>query len=216
MNVLIVDDHHLIRDAVGAVLREIVGQDVHVFEAATAAEAFEHLANHPETELVLLDLALPDSDGLDFLEEVGARLPSIAIVVLSALQDRARIARAFELGAVGYIPKSTNRDVLQSAIKLVLAGGVYIPLEILTAAEGQDGAVAPAVDSVAKQHDELTARQTDVLRLIMQGKSNKGICRELDLAPPTVKIHVSAILKALNVRNRTEAALQGRKLGILA
>ena len=214
MNVLIVDDHHLIRDAVGTALRDIIGQDVRVSEAATAAQAFEYLDAHPDTDMVLLDLALPDCDGLDVLERVGAQLPAIAVVVLSALEDRARIARAFALGAVGYIPKSTNRDVLESAINLVLAGGVYIPTEILAASDGEPATCEDAAGSGSKPMGALTARQTDVLKLIMQGKSNKEICRELDLAPPTVKIHVSAILKTLNVRNRTEAALQGRKLGI--
>ena len=122
MNVLIIDDHHLIRDAVGAVLREIIGPDVQVFEAATAAEASDHLASHPETELVLLDLALPDSDGLDVLETVGARLPSIATVVLSALQDRARIARAFELGAVGI-----HSQVDRSGCSEKLRSSWYLP-----------------------------------------------------------------------------------------
>ncbi len=215
MNVLVVDDHHLIRDAVRGVLSDIIGESVRVFEATSAGQALRRVQDSPDIEFVLLDLALPDCDGLELLARIRALHPSIAVVVLSALEDRPRIARAFELGAVGYIPKSTSREVLESAIKLVLAGGVYIPAEVLAGSRCLEiGERQAAAGERLRAHDGLTSRQREVLWLIMQGKSNKEICRELDLAPPTVKIHVSAILKALNVRNRTEAALAGRRLGI--
>ena len=125
-------------------------------------------------------------------------------MVLSARNDRANMARAFDLGALGFIPKNAPRDVILSALRLVLAGGIYIPPEML----GRDAGAAdpPSLG--------LTGRQHDVLALMMQGKSNKAICRALDLAEPTVKNHVSAILKALKASNRTEAVLAARERGL--
>jgi DNA-binding NarL/FixJ family response regulator len=147
---------------------------------------------------------------------VRERYPAISIVVLSGQQDRASVVKALDLGAHGFIPKSLPREVMRSALQLVFAGGIYIPPEILT----HEGSTTPptsgtpVVRPAASPSDlGLTERQLDVLALMMQGKSNKAICRVLDLAEPTVKNHVTAILKALKVTNRTEAVIAVRELG---
>jgi DNA-binding NarL/FixJ family response regulator len=170
-----------------------------------------------DLELVLLDLTLPDGGGLHMLADLRERYPAVPIVVMSALQDRENVTKALELGALGYIPKSAQRAVMLSALQLILSGGIYVPPEILAA-------VAPTAPESPKRAASrrplaspsdlgLTGRQLDVLALMMEGKSNKAICRALNLAEPTVKNHVTAILKALKVSNRTEAVIAVGELG---
>jgi DNA-binding NarL/FixJ family response regulator len=215
MKILVVDDHVLIREALRGVLRELKGESTAILEAPDAAEALRRIEQDADVDLVLLDLNLPDRDGLDVLHELGARWPTLPVVVLSAFQDRDKVARALDLGAVGFIPKSARREVMCGAFNLVFAGGIYVPPEVLErrphAGVGVAGrrrfAAATSGDALG-----LTERQAEVLALMMQGKSNKLICRALGLAETTVKIHVSAILRALNVTNRTEAVIAVRAL----
>lgn len=215
MKILLVDDHVLIRDAMRGVLRELDGAAT-LFEAETARQAIDLIAANSDISLVLLDLRLPDRDGLEMLAELRTGHPAMAVVMLSAFNDRENVMRSLEGGAQGFISKTATRDVLLGALRLVLAGGVYIPPEILqkpspSLAEPPKAAIG---DSRPQPSDlGLTERQLDVLALMMEGKSNKLICRKLDLAEPTVKNHVSAILKALNVSNRTEAVLAVTALG---
>jgi DNA-binding NarL/FixJ family response regulator len=215
LKILLVDDHVLIRDAMRGVLREIDGS-ASVYEAQSGRQAEELIAQHPDVSLVLLDQRLPDRDGLEMLATLRESHPAIAIVMLSAFSDRENVLRSLDAGAQGFIAKTATREVLLGALRLVLAGGVYIPPEVLSRTQ------EPAAPSSHTMPDQprpkpsdlgLTGRQLDVLALMMQGKSNKLICRQLDLAEPTVKNHVSAILKALNVNNRTEAVLAVTALG---
>jgi DNA-binding NarL/FixJ family response regulator len=149
------------------------------------------------------------------LEELGARHPQVPVVVLSAYHDRDRVMKALDLGALGFIPKTERREVMLSALNLVLAGGMYVPPEILgrVGPAALPGPAAPGSRSVPDPALGLTQRQLDVLGLLMLGKSNKVICRSLHLAEPTVKAHVSAILKALKATNRTEAVIAAKTLG---
>jgi DNA-binding NarL/FixJ family response regulator len=208
MKILVVDDHALIREAMRAVLRDLDANAI-TLEAADGADALRLAADHADLELILLDLTLPDRDGLILLAELRRTYPSITVVVLSARNDRANMARAFDLGALGFIPKNAAREVILGALRLVLAGGIYIPPEILA----RDAAPANGAPSAAGALG-LTGRQHEVLALMMLGKSNKAICRALDLAEPTVKNHVTAILKALGVSNRTEAVIAARARGL--
>jgi DNA-binding NarL/FixJ family response regulator len=218
MKILVVDDHVLIREALRGVLMELV-EDAVIVEAPDSGLAMQRIDENPDVELTLLDLKLPDRSGLEVLAEFRERHPAIAVVVLSASNDRDDIASALELGALGFIPKSAPREVMLSALKLILSGGVYVPPEIL----GRGAQTAPSLAPTASARFErpaagravaLTQRQMEVLALMMQGKSNKAICRALDLAEPTVKNHVTAILKALNATNRTEAVVTAGALGL--
>lgn len=212
---LLVDDHALIREAMRAVLREI-DSSAAIYEAQTAREAEHLIAHNPDLSLVLLDLGLPDRDGLEMLATLRKSHPATAIVMLSAYSDRDNVLRSLDGGAQGFIAKTATRDVLLSALRLVLAGGVYIPPEILqgpTANFTRPPPTKPASMGPKPSDLGLTGRQLEVLALMMQGKSNKLICRQLDLAEPTVKNHVSAILRALNVNNRTEAVLAATAFG---
>ena len=136
--------------------------------------------------------------------------------MLSASTARGDIARALELGALGFIPKSASREVMLGAFRLIFAGGVYVPPEILGPSQGAPAPAPPAPAALLRSAAGLglTGRQIDVLALMMQGKSNKAICRALGLAEPTVKNHVTAILRALKVSNRTEAVIAAGALGL--
>jgi DNA-binding NarL/FixJ family response regulator len=215
MKILVIDDHVLIREAMRGVLRELKGEAAVILEASDSRQAMCQIEQNPDLELVLLDLGLPDRDGLEMLSELGNRYPTISVVVLSAQQDRDTVMKALDLGALGFIPKSGQREVMLSAFNLIFSGGVYIPPEILNRREPAMAArAAPAKAGASAADLGLTERQLEVLALMMQGKSNKAISRVLDLAEPTVKIYVSAILKALKVANRTEAVIAATALGL--
>ena len=213
MKLLVVDDHALIREAMRGVLKEL-NSEIVVLEAATYKQAVELVQSNLEVSLVLLDLQLPDHDGLNALVEFREKSPAIAVAMISAHNDRSNVVKALESGAVGFIPKTASRDVLLNALRLILAGSIYVPPEIL---HTDTLAVKPVPTTDGRKPTPtelgLTERQVDVLTLMMQGKSNKLICRALDLAEPTVKNHVSAILKALSVSNRTEAVLAVTDMG---
>src|SRR5258707_4900589 len=130
VEILVVDDHVLIRQALRGVLKEVKG-DAIVLEASTCSQAMQVIAEPPNLDLILLDLNLPDRDGFSVLTELGERFPAISVVVLSAQQDRGSVVRALDLGALGFIPKSGQTEVMLKALELVFAGGTYIPPEIL-------------------------------------------------------------------------------------
>jgi DNA-binding NarL/FixJ family response regulator len=209
MKILLVDDHALIRDALRSVLLELVN-DAILFEASDCRQAMRLIEQHPDLHLILLDLNLPDRDGFAVLTDLRRHYATISIVVLSAFHDRENILRAHNLGALGFIPKSTPREVMANALRLIFSGGKYFPPEALVPGETT---VATPGRRVSPADLGLTERQMEVLALMMQGKSNKAICRILDTAEPTVKHHVTAILKALKVANRTEAVIAVAALG---
>ena len=213
MQALIVDDHALIRDALRGVLAsfaEIAG----VVETGTAAGAERLLADTPAIGLVLLDIGLPDRDGITLLHKLRGEHPSVSVVMLSGTEDRNEMTAALEAGASGFIPKSATREVMHSAMRLVLSGGIYVPPEILTRAPVHPPQEPAPIGARAAARLGLTERQIEVLRLMMQGKSNKEIGRALDVAEPTVKNHVTAVLRALGASNRTEAVIAATALGV--
>lgn len=205
MKVLVIDDHPLILDALAQLLPQL-GPDVTVRGAADARDAVAILDNEPDVALVLLDLALPGTRGLDFLSDLKLDYPGIPIVVLSATHDRATVMAALAAGAHGFIPKTADASLLLEAVRRVRTGEVYIAPD----------ATMPAGDGVRITADALglTARQADVLKLLVQGKPNKLICRDLRLSEGTVKVHVSAILKALHVHSRAQAVAVLARRGI--
>jgi len=207
MKILVVDDHALIREALRGVLQELRPNAV-VIDASSVGEAKKLASVHSsELELILLDLGLPDGDGFELLADLRSLYPSVAAVVLSAAKDRDTVVKSLDVGALGFIPKSATRAVMTTALQLVFAGGIYVPPEILQRDHDARPEVPAAIKVASPSDAGLTERQVDVLALLMQGKSNKAICRELDLAEATVKNHVTAVLKALKVTNRTEAVV---------
>jgi DNA-binding NarL/FixJ family response regulator len=215
MHVLVIDDHALIREALRGVLKDL-DPDATVLEASGYRQAARLLEAHPDLGLILLDLNLPDHDGFAVLVEFRERYPATSIVMLSAFNDHDNVVKALNLGALGFIPKSAERTVMLGALNLVLAGGTYIPSDVLDRQDAtvadRGSAVAPPA-TVAPAGLALTRRQADVLAHLMQGLSNKAICRKLGLAERTVKNSITAIFKALQVSNRTEAVIKAGKLG---
>jgi len=213
MKILIVDDHALIRRALQTVLKELRHEAV-VFEAASSRETMQIVEEHPDLNLILLDITLPDRDGFSILGELRDRYPTVAIIILSGLNDQDTVKHAFGLGALGFIPKTSERELMLNAIELVLSGNLYIPPEILDRRESTSPAPSNKVSAGEFQHDlGLTARQIEVLGLLMKGKSNKAIARTLNMAVPTVKNHITTVLKALKVTSRTEAVIKAGEMG---
>lgn len=209
MKILIADDHELFRDSLRLVLEQLDGPPT-VIDANDFDQALRAAVDHTDLDVVLMDLSMPGMDWSDAIGHLRRLLPEkVPIVVLSASDDRANVVRAVNLGAQGYIPKTSSSRVMLSALKLVLSGGVYLPAALLSNDEPE-----PSAAAIASVPDVLTPRQRDVLALLGQGKSNKEIARSLDLAEGTVKLHVTAILKALGVNNRTRAVVAAARLGL--
>jgi DNA-binding NarL/FixJ family response regulator len=213
--ILLVDDHYLIREAVRGVLWDLE-EDLTVLETSNCRQMMRLVEENSEIQTILLDVKLPDGNGLEAMAELRKRRPEISVIFLSAIEDPEIIINALNLGALGFIPKSADRNVLLKALQLIFSGGKYLP-EIVLDADAtwpqsvvENGIFEPAI-SPAKLG--LTGGQLRVLALLMEGKSNKAICQRLDLAEPTVKNHVSAVLRALRVTNRTEAVVAVGKLG---
>ena len=191
IKILLTDDHALIRQATRQIVEQ-VATNIDVLEAASAREALQLLQTHADCRLMLLDLGLPDSRGLDTFYEIRRRHPQVSVAILSAneVPDLARAAHT--AGAVGFIPKSSSAQVLESALRIIIAGGQYIPPALMQSSGGL-------------RHEELTERQKDVLRCLQQGKTNKEIARILNLGETTVKTHLASIFRVLRVKNRMEA-----------
>ena len=189
-----------------------------VHDARSASGARALAQTHGDADLFLLDLGLPGTDGFTLLAELRHHHPGLPVVVLSGSDRRDDVLRAIDLGAMGFIHKTSSPQVMLSALRLVLSGGVYLPP--LTLASGgtatlEHASLAPAqTGASALVPLDLTERQAQVLALMLQGKPNKLICRELDLAEGTVKIHVAAILRTLNVHTRTQAVIEASRLGL--
>lgn len=223
MKVLLVDDHPLILSALQAVIQGL-GDDVTVIGAASAAEARKALAASTDYDLVLLDLQLGDANGFDVLIEFRANYPALPVVIVSASDRTADVIRAIDLGAMGFVPKRASNDTLFEALTMVMQGGIYVPpMTMGSEAPGPkpEGDTVPSYLAIVREQAAagephpaptlatigLTPRQTDVLGLLLQGKPNKLIARELNLSVETVKDHVAAVLRALNVSSRTQAVL---------
>jgi len=207
MNILLIDDHVLFREGLKFLLRSL-DAELQVDEAGDCARALEHAVKRAY-DLVLLDLKMPGVAGLDALAALRDAIPAAPLVVLSGEDSPGVVRAAIERGAMGFIPKSSTPEVLIQALRLVLARGVYLPPAVLDAPA--DPAAAAESGTALRG---LTPRQMDVLRCVIQGKSNKVIARELDVSEGTVKAHLSSVLRALDARSRTEAVYAAAKLGL--
>lgn len=202
MKLLVADDHPLLRDALVRALHTLLPQ-AQVFEAADRPTTEALLQTHAPT-LALLDLHMPGMQGVAGVAALCLRFPAVRFLVVSGDEDPATVRAVLAAGAVGFVPKSETAAVMLQALRLVLDGGCYVPARALA---GFDPALRaePAT---------LTPRQRDVLRCLMQGQPNKQIARELGIGEGTVKLHIAAVLRALRARNRTEAVVRARELGI--
>ena len=214
MKLLLVDDHPLIQDAFRYLVPQL-GPDTMLLQATSAEQG---LALSGQVDLLLLDLSLPGLSGLSALEMFRQRHPDLPIVVLSSTEDPQVVMQALEAGAMGFIPKTSPTPVLLRALQLVASGGMYVPEQVLAYARTNAATTPPRrADTPAGSTREpkelgLTDRQAEVLALLVQGKTNKVICRELDLADGTVRTHIQDVFRILNVHNRTQAVFEVSRL----
>lgn len=205
MRLLLADDHPLFADA----LRALIERNFPTAGLTVAADmAAAHRALAAETyDLAILDLHMPGANGFDGIVRTRERFPQTPVVVISGAASAADVARAIELGARGFLPKTLPSQVLAAALQVVISGGTYVPTDYAQPA----AAAAPAAASPAA--GGLTPRESEVLNLLVAGRSNKEIGRALELQEITVKLHVRNIFRKLGVRNRVEATNAAARLG---
>jgi DNA-binding NarL/FixJ family response regulator len=220
MKVLIADDHALVRQA----LRQLLGDEelglaksdrvLSFTEADGFDAALESLAAN-DADLLLIDLSMPGMAGAASLRALREAHPETKIVVVTGWEDRATILECLSAGVHGYVLKSFAPDQIVQAIEIILAGGVYVPPEIANVRNGEagreNGGVKPGAPATPA-NARFTKRQLDVLQLLGEGRSTKEIARALELSEGTVKVHLAAIYRSLNARNRTEAVALAGKL----
>lgn len=215
---LIADDHHLIREGLKNAL-ESAYHDLLVVDAKDGKQVLEMVENNPDLDLILLDYFMPETDGYSLVTTLCDRYPAIPLVVISASDDPALMHKVLDRGASGFIPKATHQELIIRAIQLVLSGGTYIPPELMesgapTKARGMPWNGSSTFVGSSSMFSKLTQRQQEVLCLLAKGETNKDISRHLNVSENTVKVHVTAILKALGVSNRTQAVIVSQKMGL--
>jgi DNA-binding NarL/FixJ family response regulator len=211
LKLLVIDDHPLVLKGIAAALQSL-GQDTRVLAARDGEEGMSLASENPDLDLVLLDLALPGgTSGYGLISRLHERMPSLPVVVVSALDEPENVRLAISAGAMGFVPKSAGSEVLIDALKDVLEGNISVPESAQHTGylETQEALRAPPDGS------QLTARQVEVLTGVCQGKTNKEVAMDLGLSEKTIKAHVTAIFKVLGVVNRTQAALVARRLGMM-
>lgn len=221
MKVLLVDDHTLFREGIALLLRPLV-PSLQTWEAGSCEEAVALIDARGPADLVLMDLGLPGASGLEGVRHLRELHPEMPVVVMSSADDKDTVLEALDAGAMGFIPKSSTSAVMIAALQLILARGIYLPPSVFLGgrqsapAAPPAAAPAPAGAQAVRRPTELglTARQAEVLHLLLQGKPAKLIGRELDLSISTVKAHTSAVLRALNVTTRTQAVVAAGRLGL--
>jgi DNA-binding NarL/FixJ family response regulator len=207
LKILVVDDHALVREGLCQVLQGLQpGEPTDVLQAADCASAFEQAQNHPDIDLVLLDYHLPDMTGLAALAIFGKNHPELPIVILSGSANPRIMQRVLAQGAAGFITKSGVSDQLIQALRRVLNGEVYSPSAFgdLQSATGMPDSTQPPV---------FTARQEEVLHLLLAGCSNLEISESLGLSVETTKNHVTTILRSLGVKTRMQAVREASRWG---
>ena len=221
LKVLVIDDHPLVQEGVSAAL-DSLADEVNIMAARDAEQGLALAAEHPDLDLVLLDLALPGMSGFNLIGKLHERLPSLPVVVLSALEEPENVRHAINAGAMGFVPKSAATRVLLEVLQQVLEGNVTVPLALQSVGQAVSptlvpGSIAGGGVSASNEPDValLTLRQLEVLSRVCQGKTNKQIATELGLSEKTVKAHVTAIFKVLGVVNRTQAVLVARRVGMI-
>lgn len=212
--VLVIEDHALVREALVGALGLLEKPCEH-YQAGCAAEAMALIERGLVFDLILTDLMLPDMSGFSLVSVLAHRFPGIPVVVVSALADEASVRRAMKAGAAGFISKARSSAELVESIRTVLDGGSVVPAELALQPAPNPGGRRRGIDSLSEQFG-LTAAQTRVMELMVEGRTNREIAELLGLAEGTVKVHCSAILRALDVSNRSQALVVLARQGLRA
>ena len=209
--IVVADDHALVRGGLVQLVK-LVEENVEIVETNDFQQTLDFLNEGKPVDLLLLDLLMPGMSGMDGIKQICKDWPEVPVIVVSAREQIAAIRSALAAGAMGYIPKTSSPEVMMSAIKLVLSGGVYVPPHVLGASSSSDDSIQEQAysaesfgNSLEQSYAQLTPRQLEVLDLMALGKPNRDIANDLGLNVGTVKMHSSRIFKSLNVQNRTEA-----------
>ncbi len=205
-NILIADDHPLFREAICNVIRSGF-PGCSILETADLESTVQTATEHDNLDLILLDLNMPGMSGLNGLMSLRNEAPTIPVVIVSAEQDKHIVLQAITYGAVGFITKSTPREQMTAAIEQVLNGHVYLPADIIRSTQTNTRRTPREATISPELLQALTRKQLQVLERMAKGESNKQIAYNLNIAETTVKAHVSAILRKLNVHNRVQAIL---------
>ena len=214
MYILLVDDHTLFREALVHVLNRL-DEKVVVLEASNVAEAIQFIKQAHELDLILLDIDLPDMDGLTALPKLRELVPMVPFVVLSGSENALDVQSALDFGSLGYLPKSCSSHQMLTGLRIVLQGDVFIPPQFMNKL-GQELLMTHVPEENRNTQALLTPRQVDVLELMAKGLPNKSIANSLNVAEGTVKLHVAAIMRSLGARNRTHAVTEASRLGLVS
>lgn len=205
--VIIADDHPLFRAAMQHAIQSVLGSDI--LEAADFPNTLALLESNNSIELVFLDLNMPGNQGLTGLSTIRNNFPGVLVIMVSAEENPAIIRRAMDFGASGYIPKSAPLDLIAEAVQQVLDGEQWLPEDIKPLIDNTDNEQDKCF---ARKLEQLTPHQFKVLKLLADGLLNKQIAFELNVQETTIKQHVSAILRKLEVINRTQAGVVFRQI----
>lgn len=229
MKILIADDHELFLKGLEFILEQNL-QNITITTAQDYTEIFSILEQDKDFDLVITDLAMPGANWLTAINKIHNLLPETPIIIISAVFDKELLQQTLDIGVAGYIPKTANNNLIISAINLVLAGGMYIPHELLYStksqtfpSEKQKEYITPLknLEKITETQTDgtkkaLTERQIDIVKCIAEGLSNKQIAYKLNLTEGTIKVHITIILKLLNVKNRTSAVIEAAKRGYIS
>lgn len=228
MKILIADDHELFLKGLEFILQENL-ENIQITSAQSYTDIFEKLKQNEYFDLIITDLAMPGANWLTGITKIHETQADTPIIIISAVFDKEILQQTLDIGVAGYIPKTASNNLIISAINLVLAGGIYIPHELLYATKTltpenntQKDYIAPlktleklSISPEKTPEKRLTERQIDIIKCIALGLSNKQIAYKLNLTEGTVKVHITVILKVLNVKNRTSAVIEAVKKGYI-
>ncbi len=210
MEIIVVDDHQLFLDGFGLLLRKL-NTEVNLHNCEDAEKALAAIKENKNIDLVILDINLPDMDGVELLKQIREQGMLVPVVFVSASDNIYKIACTYYYGGNGFIPKTADTEEMLAALQQVLDGEIYFPPAMKHAIEQQ----LEEIQKIQQVRDQLTSRQLEVLKIMAQGASNKEIAEALFISEPTVKSHISIIYQLFNVNKRVECIRKAEWLGII-
>lgn len=207
MKILIADDHALFRDELASRLEKL-NSDVVLMQASSFSQALKILEKETDLDMIIVDLDMPDMQWEEGINQLKQKSDNASVVIISASEDMRNIRKILATGIKGYIQKRLEPQIMHNALKTIMEGGIYIPQALV---ENN----SETTSNSNRRGKTLTNRQSQVLDLIAEGKSNKQIAYEMGVSEATVKLHINALLRSLKVNNRTQAVITAQKMGLI-